>query len=143
QDAVVGLDALAGGRETERAQPTESIEIWGQEGSVGHVEVFQMASVRTSIIGRPRRLSLHRRAHPATSRYTLNCDEPDSASATVSAPRRASRPWRSRWFPGRANRVASRRPMPSVAPVIRTVRSGMVLLTRNGGILRIVIRSDS
>ncbi|WP_236544206.1 hypothetical protein [Spiractinospora alimapuensis] len=76
QDAVVGLDALAGGRETERAQPTESIEIWGQEGSVGHVEVFQMASVRTSIIGRPRRLSLHRRAHPATSRYTLNCDEP-------------------------------------------------------------------
>ena len=38
--------------------------------------VFQMASVRTSIIGRPRRLSPHRRAHPATDRYTLICEEP-------------------------------------------------------------------
>ena len=38
-----------------------------------------MASVRTSIIGRPRRLSPHRRAHPATSRYTLICEEPDKA----------------------------------------------------------------
>ena len=36
-----------------------------------------MASVRTSIIGRPRRLSPHRRAHPATDRYTLICEEPD------------------------------------------------------------------
>ncbi|AOP54436.1 hypothetical protein BLSMQ_2730 [Brevibacterium aurantiacum] len=43
---------------------------------MGHVEVFQMASVRTSIIGRPRRLSPHRRAHPATDRYTLICEEP-------------------------------------------------------------------
>ncbi|RRR16989.1 hypothetical protein DS079_16735, partial [Brachybacterium paraconglomeratum] len=42
----------------------------------GHVEVFQMASVRTSIIGRPRRLSRHRRAHPVTRTYTLRCEEP-------------------------------------------------------------------
>ena len=35
-----------------------------------------MASVRTSIIGRPRRLSRHRRAHPVTRTYTLRCEEP-------------------------------------------------------------------
>ena len=32
-----------------------------------------MGGVRTSIIGRPRPLPRHRRAHPP---YTLNCDEP-------------------------------------------------------------------
>ncbi|WP_345038867.1 hypothetical protein, partial [Georgenia daeguensis] len=42
-------------------------------GSVGHVEVFQMGSVRTPIIGRPRPLSGDRRAH---HRYTVNCEEP-------------------------------------------------------------------
>src|SRR5699024_3693717 len=41
---------------------------------------FQMASVRTSIIGRPRRLSPHRRAHPATDHYTLICEEPSNQS---------------------------------------------------------------
>ncbi|MGO1408678.1 MAG: hypothetical protein ACTHV2_09870, partial [Brachybacterium sp.] len=45
-------------------------------GSVEHVEVFQMVSVRTSIIGRPRRLSRHRRAHPAFRIYPLSCEEP-------------------------------------------------------------------
>ena len=35
-----------------------------------------MASVRTSIIGRPRRLSRHRRAHPTLRSYTLICEEP-------------------------------------------------------------------
>ncbi|MGO2559600.1 exo-alpha-sialidase [Brachybacterium sp.] len=42
-----------------------------------------MASVRTSIIGRPRRLSPHRRAHPATDRYTLICEEPDMDETTI------------------------------------------------------------
>ncbi|MCK6212142.1 hypothetical protein KZX45_16485, partial [Georgenia sp. EYE_87] len=42
-------------------------------GSVGHVEVFRMGGVRTSIFGRPRPLSGDRRADP---HYTLNCEEP-------------------------------------------------------------------
>jgi len=41
--------------------------------SVRHVEVFQMGSVRTSIIGRPRRLPRDRRA---ALRYTVNYEEP-------------------------------------------------------------------
>ena len=43
------------------------------DGSVGHVEVFQMAGVRTSILGRPRPLPGDRRA---ASPYTLICEEP-------------------------------------------------------------------
>ncbi len=35
-----------------------------------------MASVRTSIIGRPRRLSRHQRAYPTPRCYTLICEEP-------------------------------------------------------------------
>ena len=34
-----------------------------------------MASVRASIIGRPRRLPPYRRAHPDTSGYTRICEE--------------------------------------------------------------------
>jgi len=45
----------------------------GRRGSVGHVEVFQMVSVRTFIFGRPRRLPGDRRASPA---YTLIWEEP-------------------------------------------------------------------
>ncbi|WP_206673512.1 hypothetical protein, partial [Pseudactinotalea terrae] len=40
------------------------------EGSVKHVEVFQMGSVRTPIIGGPRPTP------GSTRRYTLNCEEP-------------------------------------------------------------------
>src|SRR5699024_644722 len=55
----------------------ESRQVRVIEGSVNHVEVFQIGSVRTSIIGRPRPLSGYRRAHPPTVRdYTLNCEEP-------------------------------------------------------------------
>src|SRR5699024_7848725 len=57
-------------------QAREGRQIGVVKGSVGHVEVFRMASVGTSIIGRPRRLSRHRRAHPATRTYTLRCEEP-------------------------------------------------------------------
>ncbi|WP_205754540.1 hypothetical protein, partial [Arthrobacter sp. CAU 1506] len=46
--------------------------------SVGHVEVFRMGSVRTSIIGRPRPLSGNRRANAI---YTLDSDEPEMCLA--------------------------------------------------------------
>jgi hypothetical protein len=39
----------------------------------GNVEVLQIGSVRTPILGGPRPLPRHRRAHQP---YTLNCEEP-------------------------------------------------------------------
>jgi hypothetical protein len=48
----------------------------GRRGSVGHVEVFRMDGVGTSIVGRPRRLSADRRARPT---YTLIWEEPLTA----------------------------------------------------------------
>jgi len=76
EHSAIGRDALPDSDQAEIVQAGESRQIRGREGSVGHVEVFQMASVRTSIIGRPRRLSRHRRAHPVTRTYTLRCEEP-------------------------------------------------------------------
>jgi len=67
----------------DKAQLVEAGErshIRGREGNVRHVEVFQMGSVRTSILGRPRPLPGHRRADRSSRRtvttYTLNWDEP-------------------------------------------------------------------
>lgn len=45
----------------------------GRRGSVGHVEVFRMDGVGTSIVGRPRRLSRDRHAN---DNYTLIWEEP-------------------------------------------------------------------
>ena len=45
----------------------------GRRGCVGHVEVFRMDGVGTSIVGRPRRLPADRRARPT---YTLIWEEP-------------------------------------------------------------------
>ena len=66
-------EVLADSRQTELVKPAERREIWGSKGSLMHVEVFQMGSVGTSIIGRPRRLPSHR--HAALI-HTLNCEEP-------------------------------------------------------------------
>lgn len=49
----------------------------GRRGSVGHVEVFRMDGVGTSIVGRPRRLSADRRARPT---YTLIWEEPSKST---------------------------------------------------------------
>ncbi|WP_207085708.1 hypothetical protein [Nocardioides sp. S5] len=69
----MGVKALAGDLKAELIEPAKLGQIRASEGSVRQVEVFQMASVRTSIIGRPRRLPGHR---PYLSRYTVICDEP-------------------------------------------------------------------
>ena len=76
QYGTVELDSLPGGCEPEPVPAAEGIESRGRGGSVGRAEVFQMASVRTSIIGRPRRLSRHRRALPELRKHTLICEEP-------------------------------------------------------------------
>ena len=62
------VDLLTGHRQAEAIQQTEAIEIRARESSVEHVEVFRVAGVGTSIIGRPRPLPRDRRA----KRYTLN-----------------------------------------------------------------------
>ena len=76
ENRAVGVDRLSSHGQAEPVELTERIETGRSEGSVGHVEVFQMVSVRTSIIGRPRCLSPDRRAHTAIDRYTLICEEP-------------------------------------------------------------------
>ena len=54
-------------------EAAELAQVRGREGSVRHVEVFRVGSVRTPIIGRPRPLPGHRRARRP---YTLVWDEP-------------------------------------------------------------------
>ncbi|OZC49234.1 hypothetical protein CH267_23975 [Rhodococcus sp. 06-621-2] len=54
----------------------------GRRGSVGHVEVFRMDGVGTSIVGRPRRLSADRRARPT---YTVIWEEPLMVDIMASA----------------------------------------------------------
>lgn len=55
----------------------------GRRGSVGHVEVFRMDGVGTSIVGRPRRLSADRRARPT---YTVIWEEPAMLRNPVRSP---------------------------------------------------------
>ena len=79
------FNPLASGFQAELTKAGEARQVRVVKGSVRHVEVFQMGCVGTSIIGRPRPLSGHRRAHPpAVQGYTLNCEEPlNSASLTA------------------------------------------------------------
>ncbi|PQZ95730.1 hypothetical protein CQ017_17670 [Arthrobacter sp. MYb224] len=74
----------------------------GRRGSVGHVEVFRMDGVGTSIVGRPRRLSADRRARPT---YTLIWEEP-SISVACSPPAAKDRASAPRILPGRCVAVA-------------------------------------
>lgn len=57
QDCVIGIDCLPGEGQVEGAV---RVEIGVREARLGHVEVFRMVCVRTSIIGRPRGLSVER-----------------------------------------------------------------------------------
>ena len=70
---AVGLEPLPNGFETELIQSAERGQVRASEGSVVHVEVFRMGSVRTSILEDLDPSPGQRRAHP---RYTLNCEEP-------------------------------------------------------------------
>lgn len=69
QHHPAGLNELPDGLKAKAIEPGQRGEVRADEGSVGHVG----GSVGTSIIGRPRPLPRHRRAHPD---YTPNCDEP-------------------------------------------------------------------
>ena len=76
QHRTIDIDPLAHDLQPEPVQAGERGQIGHSEGSVGHVEVFQMGSVRTSILGGPRPLPGPRRAAPTPPRrYTPNCEE--------------------------------------------------------------------
>jgi len=80
---TIRLQALPGHHQPQLLETAERDQVRANEGSVRHVEVFQMGSVRTPIIGRPRHLPRHRRA---ATRYTLNCEEPDYDSPATEWP---------------------------------------------------------
>lgn len=65
----IRLEVLPDSLEAELVETAEHGQIGRGEGSVGHVEVFQMGGLGT----RPRPLPGHRHAHPD---YTLKCEEP-------------------------------------------------------------------
>ena len=64
QDRAIRLEPLPDDFKAELVQASERGQVRASEGSVRHVEVFQMGGVRTSIIGRPRPLPAPRRAAP-------------------------------------------------------------------------------
>lgn len=78
QDCSVAPGLLASDRESEGVEEAEAVEVRTGESRLRHVEVFQMGSVGTPIFGRPRPLSTHRHADPATRPcfYTLKREEP-------------------------------------------------------------------
>jgi hypothetical protein len=74
-DRPVGLEVLSDRFESELVEAAERSQVRGVEGSVGHVEVFRMGSVGTSIIERPRSVSSSPlrapRLHPQLRRAPL------------------------------------------------------------------------
>ena len=71
QDCVIGIDRLPGDGQVEGVEEAERVEIGAREARLGHVEVFPVECVRTSIIGRPRGLSVERQ-DPAFSTWGLH-----------------------------------------------------------------------
>ena len=66
QHRPIRLQSLADDFQAEVIETSERGQVRASEGSVRHVGVFRMGGVRTSIIGRPRPRSAHRRADPLT-----------------------------------------------------------------------------
>jgi hypothetical protein len=80
KDRTIRFEPLTGDFEAEHVEPAERGQVRASEGSVKHVEVFRMAGVGTSILGRPRPLPGHRRAD---HHYTLNCEEPPTSASPM------------------------------------------------------------
>jgi len=96
QHGPIRFESLAGDFKAELIEAGERVQVRAGEGNVVHVEVFRMGSVRTSILGRPRRLPRHRhvgRRHPQLRRASL----PGAPGRSVRAG--SSRP-EPQWLPG-------------------------------------------
>lgn len=66
----LGRESLTGHRQPQPVEAREGRQIGTGESGVEHVEVSQVASFRTSVIGGPRSLSPHRNAHSSIDRYS-------------------------------------------------------------------------
>ena len=77
EDRTIRFKSLSGHAQTEAIESSEGGQVRaaeaGRRGSVGHVEVFRIDGVGTSVVGRPRRLSADRRARPT---YTVIWEDP-------------------------------------------------------------------
>lgn len=80
----VVADVLPNNFEAELVEAAEHGQVRGGEGSVGHVEVFRMASVRTPIIGGPRPTSADRHAQ---RRATPSAAKSQKTTARMSSSR--------------------------------------------------------
>ena len=76
QYCMVWPNALARHLQPQAIQACERGQVRAIKDSIGHVEVFQMDGVGTSIIGRPRPLPGHDTPNAAHNTYTLKCEEP-------------------------------------------------------------------
>lgn len=76
QHCKVGLNALTRHLQLHAIQARERAQIRAIKDSIGHVKVFQMDSVGTPIIERPRPLPGHDTPNHANNTYTLKCEQP-------------------------------------------------------------------
>jgi hypothetical protein len=84
EHGTAGFEALAGHRKSELVETAERGQIGAREpssgacrdGSVGHVEVFQMSVQEPSSSGDLDPLSGHRRAEHLDGDHTHDCEEP-------------------------------------------------------------------
>jgi hypothetical protein len=72
QHRTIRLNTLTSHPQPELIEATEHAEIRAREGSVKHVEVFQLDGVRISIIGRPRPSPDDQHATAATPSFRKN-----------------------------------------------------------------------
>ena len=86
QHCMDWFNALPRHLQPQAIQASERAQIRAIKNSIGHVEVFQIDGVGTSITGRPRPLPGHNTPHPAHNTYTLTCEEPANAEPGTSWP---------------------------------------------------------
>lgn len=83
RDRPAGFEALSGDLQAELVEAAERGHMRAGEGTVGHVEVFRVGGVGTSILGRPRPLPRQRRARH---------DQPGTAPPAVKSPKLLDEP---------------------------------------------------
>lgn len=81
--SAVGLQTLPNGFEAEFDEWAERGQVRASKGSVVHVEVFWMGRVRTSILGRPRRLPRDDAPAGATPSSAMSRQSPDRGPCWV------------------------------------------------------------
>lgn len=78
QHSMVWPNALARHFQAQVIQARERAQVRAIKDGIGHVEVFQMDGVGTSIIERPRPLPGHDTPNATHNTYTPKCEKPDT-----------------------------------------------------------------